>query len=308
MHTYPVGGAWQDDLLDRAGLEAADKVLQHAACSLLKHLWPGGWSLAEDENQHILLIHRGHERNFRQGSWTAHLHFHHCKALTGRLSKRAGAFLWDIMQQPWWIKWIKSHCFPLAARGAAPCCSNLTLPLHTVHFSGGLSNWFIPLCEPLINVWKRTHPQMAEEQGGSRKPEQLCSFLYPVLSKKMLQLYLKQLSIFALLLPPSLKSWCVRYSALNSAGRGSFYYNTQEASKAIPVAEYLEAPRCPLVEDCGLVCVTTLRRLLPDSNNVPLDGKCILHLKRGTEHRWHGHVLDEDGDEKLGHSPHPWVH
>lgn len=31
-------GAQQDDLLDRAGLEAADEVLQRAGYSLLKHL------------------------------------------------------------------------------------------------------------------------------------------------------------------------------------------------------------------------------------------------------------------------------
>ena len=72
------------------------------------------------------------------------------------------------MQQP--QSWgIKSHCFPLAAHGAAPGCSNSTLPLHTVHFSGGLSNWLIPLCGPLVNAWKSTHPQNSEEQGGSRK-------------------------------------------------------------------------------------------------------------------------------------------
>lgn len=65
-HTLLVRGAWRDDLSDGAGLEAADEVLQRAGYSSLKHLRPGGRSLAGEEGQHILLIERGHGRNLRE--------------------------------------------------------------------------------------------------------------------------------------------------------------------------------------------------------------------------------------------------
>lgn len=64
---------------------------------------------------------------------------------------------------------IKSHCFALAACGAAPSCSNLTLPLHTVPFSGGLTSWLIPLCGPL----EKAPIPKTEEQRGSRKLRKL---------------------------------------------------------------------------------------------------------------------------------------
>lgn len=91
-----------------------------------------------------------------------------------------------MQQLPSWG--IKSHCFPLAACGAAPCCSNTTLPLCTVHFSGGLSNWLIPLCGPLVSAWQST-------LRGSRNPKEVCGSLRPVLFKRRLQSCLKQMSV-----------------------------------------------------------------------------------------------------------------
>lgn len=164
-HTLPLRGARQDDLWDRAGLEATDEVLQHwmqLAEALVTRWKELGWGRRLTRSPDT----EGSWEKLKTRERVSTLVFPSARSSDRQTDTQASAFLWDILQQP--QSWVtKSHCFPLAAHGAAPGCSNPTLPLHTVHFSGGFSNWHIPPCGA---TWKSTRPQSGEERGGSRTP------------------------------------------------------------------------------------------------------------------------------------------
>lgn len=134
-HTLPSRGARQDDLWDRAGLEAADEVLQRwmqLAGALVTRWKELGWGRRPTHSPDT----EGSREKLKTRKHVSTLVFPSARSSDRQTDTQASAFLWDMLRQP--QSWVtKSHCFPLAAHGAAPGCSNPTLPLHTVHFSGG---------------------------------------------------------------------------------------------------------------------------------------------------------------------------
>lgn len=109
---------------------------------------------------------QGSQKKFKTGdSLSLCLHSPPFKMVTGKLTNGQKTFIWNILQQPQCLG-IKFHCLPSPACGAAPCQSNSTPTVHTVSFSGGLSNWLIPLCGPLVNACKGTHSAIPSLAGS----------------------------------------------------------------------------------------------------------------------------------------------
>lgn len=192
---------------------------------------------------------------------------------------QASAFLWDMLRQP--QSWVtKSHCFPLVAHGAAPGCSNPTLPLHTVHFSGGFSNWHIPPCGA---AWKSTRPQSGEERGDSRTPGK------------------RQVSA-----PSAFKRGVAVRSETSVCPCGA-----SPALPRVPTHQGLSAcfagrgagtprfPRSSRVWRCWRVCPPLNRRLVPGSSGLLLDRRGLpVYLN------WRGYRAQDRNEERL---PGSWV-